>query len=519
MSCQRRLFRVSVAAGFGLGLALSVAGAPNATDHPPAAAGHAAPPTASASTPHPGAHAAHAARATSPHAKSASPKASKHAMRRADPEAANHSKGPPPTWSIRPATGTRAHASDEEYTDADPPPWNARWGCAIAPGGTGSLLAAAGVNDDALRGVLVGDGIEATSGSGCVPYAVLSSEESGLLAMALVARDANSTVPRLHVYTREHRRGPLTGQSDVWPPAAHYEAVTLDPDDATWNTGDAEKYVPADLTYSVVSLTRALVQPLEAATVAAADVRVITETDNDNPEPRLVSIELADRASGRSLGQALWVDRTDLPGGYYAANGESFEPLFWVSPVNFTYVSRGIHATGAAATRAASVPNGHGKVRSRKKQLAQRIRHDALHIGIDYVAPVGTPIVAVADGTVLFVGSFSGYGNFVIVQHGGGYTTHYGHLSAYAPGLTVGGHVRRGQVLGKVGATGLASGPHLHFEIRHDGSYIDPLDLAQPYSLWSLRPADYGALARRILENTLARESRAEHAALQPDTP
>jgi murein DD-endopeptidase MepM/ murein hydrolase activator NlpD len=165
------------------------------------------------------------------------------------------------------------------------------------------------------------------------------------------------------------------------------------------------------------------------------------------------------------------------------------------------------------------VPTGHSKIKSRKKQLAQRIRHDALHIGIDYVAPVGTPVVAVADGTVLFAGPFSGYGNLIIIQHGGGYTTHYGHLSAYAPGLTVGGRVQRGQVLGKVGATGLASGPHLHFEIRHEGSYIDPLDLAQPYSLWSLRPADYGALARRILENTLARETRAEHAARQPGTP
>jgi murein DD-endopeptidase MepM/ murein hydrolase activator NlpD len=421
-----------------------------------------------------------------------------------DPGAANRSKGPPPTWSIRPTSGTRAHASDEEYTDADPPPWNARWGCAFASGGVTSLLGAIGVNDDSLKAVLVGDGVESNPGTGCVPYALLTSEESGLLAIALVARDAQEDTPRLHVYSREHKPGPITGRTDVWPPAAHFHAVSLDPDDAMWNTGDAEKLVPPDLTYTVVSLTRALVQPLEAAVVAAAEVRVITEADLLNPESHLVSVELIDRASSRPLGQALWVDRPDLPGGFYAANGESYEPLFWVSPVNFTYVSRGIHATGPAAARAASVPSGTKKGKSKKRQLAQHLRHDALHIGIDYVAPVGTPVVAVADGQVLFAGPFSGYGNLIIIQHSGGYTTHYGHLSGYAPDLVVGGHVQRGQALGKVGSTGLSSGPHLHFEIRHEGSYIDPLELAQPYSLWSLRPADYGALARRILENTLA---------------
>jgi murein DD-endopeptidase MepM/ murein hydrolase activator NlpD len=495
----RRLRYLSVLAS--LGLALAALGAPKTPAH---GTGSPARPSTAA---HPATHAA------SPHGKAApTGKASKHPTRKADPEAANHSKGPPPTWSIRPSTGTRAHASDEEYTDADPPPWNARWGCAFASGSASSLLGSIGVNDDGLRAVLVGDGVENDPGTGCVPYALLTSEESGLLAIALVARDAQSTAPRLHVYTRERHRDALTGRIDVWPPAARYQYVSLDPDDAMWNTGDAEKYVPADLTYSVVSLTRALVQPLEAAVAAAAEVRVITETDSVDPEPHLVSVELVDRSSGRPLGQALWVDRSDLPGGYYAANGESYEPLFWVSPVNFTYVSRGIHATGAAAARAASVPSSSKKSKSKKRQLAQHLRHNALHIGIDYVAPVGTPVVAVADGTVLFAGPFSGYGNLIIIQHSGGYTTHYGHLSAYAPNLTVGGRVQRGQVLGKVGSTGLSSGPHLHFEIRHEGSYIDPLDLAQPYSLWSLRPADYGALARRILENTLARESRADRA-------
>jgi murein DD-endopeptidase MepM/ murein hydrolase activator NlpD len=451
----------------------------------------------------------HAPAGSTPRSPKAAPgKAGKRSGKRgSDPALAHPSKGPPPAWSIRPPSGTRAQASDEEYTDADPPPWNARWGCAVTSGGASSVLAAIGLSDDALKAVLVGDGVEGDPGTGCIPYALLTSEESGLLAVALVARDSEGA-QRLHVYSRERARGPITGRSDVWPPAARFRVISLDPDDAMWNTGDAERLVPADLTYTVVSLTRALVQPLEAAVVAACDVHIVTETDAEGSEPHLVSVELVDRASGRPLGQAIWVDRPDLPGGFYAANGESYEPLFWVSPVNFTYVSRGVRATGTAAARAASAPAGSRKGKSKKRQLAQRIRHDALHIGIDYVAPVGMPVVAVAEGTVLFAGPFSGYGNLIIIQHSGGYTTHYGHLSAYAPNLTIGSRIERGQVLGKVGSSGLSTGPHLHFEIRHDGAYIDPLDLAQPYSLWSLRPADYGSLARRILENTLAREPR-----------
>jgi len=482
----------------GLSLWMVVATAP-ATPKSPAKS--AAAPTAG--------HSANPAAPTHSKSKATPPKFGKrNGKHGAELSAPHPSKGPPPTWSIRPASGTRAQASDEEYTDADPPPWNARWGCAFTSGGAASLLASIGIADESLKAVLVGDGVEGDPGTGCVPYSVLTSEESGLLAVAVVARDSAESGQRLHIYSRERARGPITGRTDVWPPAAKFQFLSLDPDDAMWNTGEAERRVAPELTYSVVSLTRALVQPLEAVVVAACEVHVITETDAEGLDPHLVSVELVDRASGRPLGQALWVDRPDLPGGFYAANGESYEPLFWVSPVNFTYVSRGIRATGPAAARAASVPSGAKKPKSRKKQLAQRIRHDALHIGIDYVAPVGTPVVAVAEGSVLFAGPFSGYGNLIIIQHSGGYTTHYGHLSAYAPNLTVGSHVHRGQMLGKVGSTGLSTGPHLHFEIRHEGSYIDPLDLAQPYSLWSLRPADYGSLARRILENTLAREAR-----------
>ncbi|WP_338467318.1 M23 family metallopeptidase [Novosphingobium sp. ZN18A2] len=95
-----------------------------------------------------------------------------------------------------------------------------------------------------------------------------------------------------------------------------------------------------------------------------------------------------------------------------------------------------------------------------------------MHDGIDYGAPMGSPIYAVADGVVSFAGRRGGYGNFVKLDNGGGIATGYGHMSRIA--VSGGQPVRRGQVIGYVGSTGLSTGPHLHFEVRRNGRPIDP---------------------------------------------
>jgi murein DD-endopeptidase MepM/ murein hydrolase activator NlpD len=100
------------------------------------------------------------------------------------------------------------------------------------------------------------------------------------------------------------------------------------------------------------------------------------------------------------------------------------------------------------------------------------MRWGRMHEGIDIAVPYGTPIHAAASGTVIFSGWMSGYGNFVIIDHGGGMATAYGHQSSIAVG---GGTVSQGQVIGYVGCTGHCFGPHLHFEVRINGSPVDPL--------------------------------------------
>jgi murein DD-endopeptidase MepM/ murein hydrolase activator NlpD len=124
------------------------------------------------------------------------------------------------------------------------------------------------------------------------------------------------------------------------------------------------------------------------------------------------------------------------------------------------------------------------------------------HRGVDYAAAIGTPIKAAGGGKVQFVGSQGGYGNTVILQHGSRYTTLYGHLSRYAPGVKAGTSVTQGQVIGYVGQTGLATGPHLHYVFRVDGEHRNPLAVVLPDS----EPIERRHLAhfRRTAEPLLA---------------
>ncbi len=99
------------------------------------------------------------------------------------------------------------------------------------------------------------------------------------------------------------------------------------------------------------------------------------------------------------------------------------------------------------------------------------------HLGIDYAAPVGTPVQAVADGTVKFAGKKGGFGNFVEVKHANNFTTMYGHLKNFGKGVKVGARVKQGQTIGYVGSTGLSTGPHLDFRIKEGSKFLDFLKM------------------------------------------
>ncbi len=113
---------------------------------------------------------------------------------------------------------------------------------------------------------------------------------------------------------------------------------------------------------------------------------------------------------------------------------------------------------------------------SRRHPILNTIR---AHQGVDYAAPIGTPIRAAGDGKVVFRGVQGGYGNVIILQHGGNITTLYGHMSKFA-NVRVGGRVAQGEVIGYVGQSGLATGPHLHYEYRVNGVHRNPRTVSLP---------------------------------------
>lgn len=143
---------------------------------------------------------------------------------------------------------------------------------------------------------------------------------------------------------------------------------------------------------------------------------------------------------------------------YYSDKGEAMHKTFLRTPVKFTRISSGFTL-------------------ARRHPILNTIR---AHRGVDYAAPPGTPVRATADGKILNVGNGAGYGNLVEIRHGDRYSTLYGHLSRFARGIKRGSFVNQGQIIGYVGQTGLATGPHLHYEFRINGIHRDPLKVVLP---------------------------------------
>jgi len=146
--------------------------------------------------------------------------------------------------------------------------------------------------------------------------------------------------------------------------------------------------------------------------------------------------------------------RFEMPDGsveYFDANGQSAKAMLMKTPVDGARISSGFGA-----------------------RLHPILGYTRMHKGIDFAVPTGTPVMAAGSGTVSFAGVAGEYGNFVVINHGNGYSTAYGHLSRFAGGVRTGAHVSQGEVVAYSGMTGLATGPHLHYEIRVNNAPVNP---------------------------------------------
>jgi len=187
----------------------------------------------------------------------------------------------------------------------------------------------------------------------------------------------------------------------------------------------------------------------------------------------------AEFISGKKTLRAVWFDDAEEGrGGYYAPDGKNLRKAFLRSPLEFSRVTSGFAM--------------------RFHPILQQWR---AHNGVDYGALAGTRVRATADGVVDFAGVQGGYGKVVILRHHGGITTAYAHLSGFAADMRKGEHVAQGDTIGFVGATGWATGPHLHYEFRVNNQHRNPLTLAMPAAepVPAERMSAFAAIARPLV--------------------
>ena len=160
---------------------------------------------------------------------------------------------------------------------------------------------------------------------------------------------------------------------------------------------------------------------------------------------------------GRQI-RAVRYQREDGFAQYFSPEGMSMRKAFLRTPVKFARISSRFSL-------------------SRRHPVLHKFR---AHKGVDYAAARGTPVRASGNGRVIFSGRKGGYGKTLVLQHGSAYTTLYAHLNGFAKGVRKGRRVEQGQIIGYVGSTGLATGPHLHYEFRVRGVHRDPLKVKLP---------------------------------------
>jgi murein DD-endopeptidase MepM/ murein hydrolase activator NlpD len=178
------------------------------------------------------------------------------------------------------------------------------------------------------------------------------------------------------------------------------------------------------------------------------------ETDSD----QIIAAEFINQGSSHTA--VRYINESGAA-SYYTPDGQSMQRAFLTTPVDFAKIS--------------SPFDMH-----RMHPILNRIR---AHKGIDYAARIGTPVKTTGDGIISFNGNKGAYGQVVIIQHNDHYETLYAHMSEFRKGLGVGDHVKQGDVIGYVGQSGLATGPHLHYEFHVDGLYRDPESVKIPHSM------------------------------------
>jgi murein DD-endopeptidase MepM/ murein hydrolase activator NlpD len=325
----------------------------------------------------------------------------------------------------------------------------------------------------------------------CMPYAVAFGKRNRFDSLSIMNGPIRDAKTQILTFTPSGFGGFLTQEDRLQSQSPNLVEVELPLSDVLYDARKVGDVLPVELVWELNSIVKQL-YPEDGPTSAVNTnlVRLIVDFGDRDRWAQIWAIEIIDTISQDVLASAFWIDRNDIPGGFFTATGESIERSFWTNPLSYRRISRGV---GSVRAGRAKVP---AKQAGKAPATVQRWR---THMGIDYAAPTGTPVFSVANGKIAYLGYNGAFGNLIIVEHPGNYRTYYAHLSNYNVELSVGNEVRRGFEIGYVGSTGRSSGPHLHYELRKDGTYIDPYSQSMQLDLWSMRDTDSGQLTRQLL--------------------
>ena len=327
----------------------------------------------------------------------------------------------------------------------------------------------------------------------CIPYAVAFTTRNRFDSLSIMNGPIQDGKTEVWTFTPSAFGGFLVQQDLLRNESKNLTEIRVPLKEVLYDPRKLGDKLPVELVWELNSIIKQI-YPEDNNSLENTNsiVRLIVDFGDRERWAQIWAVEIIDPANKEVFASAFWVERNDIPGGFFTGSGESLERSFWTNPLSYRRISRGVGMVRAGAPKR---PKNNAAV-TQPVQAKQRYR---AHMGIDYAAPVGTPIFSVANGRVVHLGYSGAFGNLIVLEHPGGYHTYYAHLSAYNPELEVGNEVRRGLEIGYVGSTGRSTGPHLHFELRKDGIYVDPYAAKTQLDLWSMRDNESGQLTREIL--------------------
>lgn len=329
-------------------------------------------------------------------------------------------------------------------------------------------------------------------GDACVPYAIALGNRNRFESLSIMNGPTQDEKTEIWTFTPSVVGGFLVQQDFLKDEAKRFTELQIPLNDVLYDPRKVNDKLPVELVWDLNAVIKQIHLGNDPRLQANDNVvRLIVDFGDKERWAQIWAAEIINPNTKDVLASAFWVDRPGIPGGFFTADGVSIEHAFWTNPLSYRRISRGVGNVRAGTNKA--TPASNGKPATPPKQRYRT------HMGIDYSAPTGTPVFSVADGKVVYRGRNGAFGNLIILEHPGNYRTYYAHLSAYNSELAVNNDVRRGFEIGYVGSTGRSTGPHLHFELRKDGVYIDPFNPKAKLDLWTMRESDSGLLTRGIL--------------------